>query len=200
MVEDARNEVPVLLVTWSSGGVWSDDAQMYKKLHKIFAGNFIIAADNALECRHCQNALLEISLFFCGECFTRESPDDEVGDFVEKDLRLFDDNMSQAIHIMILDNSNSEVEELQEMRHLVTLNAILGCHKFTLVKGKDATLQVLQFQAEQEVSNRVLDGELLTTANETVDFGTNGFEIFITLRGIIDRKHDLAFVSISILD
>ena len=129
------------LVTWSSGGVWSDDAQMHKKLQKISTSDLIITTNNAFECRSCQNLFLEIALLFRGGCFNRrESSDDEVGDFVEKDLRLFYDNVSQTIHIMILDDSNSEVEELQEMRHLVTLNAILGCHIFALVEGEDATL------------------------------------------------------------
>ena len=61
--------------------------------------------------------------FFCGECLAREGSDDEVGDFVEETLRFFHNNVSQTIHIEILDVSDSEVEELQEMRHLVTHNA-----------------------------------------------------------------------------
>ena len=66
----------------------------------------------------------------------RAGSDDEISDFVEKNLRLFHDNVSQTIHITILDDSKSEMKQLQEVRHfLVTHNAILGCHRPAFIKA-----------------------------------------------------------------
>ena len=154
---------------------------MNEKLQEILTRDFIFTANDTLQYRSCQDPFLEILKLFCGECPTREGPEDEVGDFVEKDLRLLYDNVSQTIDVVILDDSDSEVEELQEMKHLVTDNPVFGCHSSTLLKAEDTTLQLLQFQAEQEVSDGVCDGELFTTSNKIVDFGTNGSVVFVAL-------------------
>jgi len=135
VVEDTWNEVPLFLVPWGSGGVWSDDAQMHKKLQQLFTSDAIFTAHDTLQYTSCHNTLFKISLLFRGECLAREGSDDEVGDFVEQNLGLFHNNVSQTIHIEILDDSDSQVEELQEMRHLVTNNAIFGCYSLALVKA-----------------------------------------------------------------
>ena len=58
----------------------------------------------------------KISMLFICERIARKGSDDEVGAPLEKNFSLFHYGVSQTIHIEILDDSKSEVEELQEMR------------------------------------------------------------------------------------
>ena len=200
MVEDTRDKVPLFLVPSDSRGKRSNDAQMNKKLQEILTSKIICPANNTFEDRSGQDPFLKIVLLFRPECPARECSDDEVGHFVEEDLRLFYHNVSQTISIVIMDDSYSEVEELQEMRHLVTHNTVFGCHILALLKTEDTTLQVLQFQAEQEVNDGIFNGELIATADETVNLRANYLEIFIALGDVIDCKHHLVLAGVSILD
>ena len=150
MVEDTWDEVPLFLVPRDSRGIRSDDAQMNKKLQEILTSKIICPANNTFQYRSRQDPFLKITLLFCPECPARECSDDEVGHFVEEDLRLFHHNVSQTIHIVILDDSNSEVEELQEMRYLVTHNPVFGCHILALLETEDTTVKHFKFCSSRQ--------------------------------------------------
>ena len=78
--------------------------------------------------------------------------------------------MPDTILVKVSNDPNSEVKELQQMNQLVFLDAIFGCHDLALVKSEDTALQTLQLKAEQEVADGILNGEIFTANNHTVDF------------------------------
>lgn len=49
--------------------------------------------------------------------------------------------MPQTIHVEILDDPDSEVEELEEVGHLLTKDAIFGGNDLALFKGQDAAFR-----------------------------------------------------------
>ena len=96
----------------------------------------------------------------------RKSFLDKICDFAEENLKLDHDKTFIA---EVLDNTNSEVEELQDTRNFVTHKTIFGSYRFALFKAEDTTLLVLQLQAKEEVANWVLDGEFTTLADIIMD-------------------------------